>query len=631
MTRYNSSNCNKENKNTAAIAAAALCVAISATLAGGCKSTEKWRSQADDAAAKRIAAAQNAVRGSAEEVGIETPGDTLRRRLLLDQNLLTSGSASLGIRDLPKTKLWDGAERLAASTNSTASGIDTTNAVKIALSDAVRIAAANSREYQARKETLFTSALALDLESSKFRSTFSGILDSSVDSSPGDEERSETYKNRLKLGSRKVFENGAEVAGSIAVDLAGMLSGEKNSAWGVIADASINIPLLRGSGKLVTREPLTQAERGLVYEVRRFEQYKRDFMVRVAGSYLGVLISKRTMLNEEENYRRVIISTRRSRRLADASRMSLADFDQSRQSELNARNSWVAACQSYESALEGFKVQIGLPPDARLDLSDTDLDELQDYAAKFAKTELGDYDVGDAKAALILSAPESVDEGELKERVAEAVKTAFEARPDFMIQRDSVEDAQRHVLVAEDSLRAELTIGGSASVGQSISPTSEKDGEFKVSDAKYGGILKLDLPFERTSERNSYRRSLIALEAAVRSYQETEDGIKLAVREAVRELLLKREQLKIQFLAVSLAERRVKNNDLLLQAGRAEMRDVLDAQAALLSAQNSLFSAIRGYRVKEWELQKEIGTLDVSIEGAWRESDLNDLGLWEHP
>ena len=58
------------------------------------------------------------------------------------------------------------------------------------------------------------------------------------------------------------------------------------------------------------------------------------------------------------------------------------------------------------------------------------------------------------------------------------------------------------------------------------------------------------------------------------------------------------------------------------------MRDVLEAQAALLSAQNALFSAIRSYRVRELELQKELGLLEVTIDGVWREPDMQALGVW---
>ena len=184
------------------------------------------------------------------------------------------------------------------------------------------------------------------------------------------------------------------------------------------------------------------------------------------------------------------------------------------------------------------------------------------------------------------------------------------------------------MLIAEDALRAEVTLGGRASAGVGAKAGSDENGEFNLGEAVFGSTLSIDLPFERTAERNAYRGSLIQLEGAVRAYQAAEDALKESVRAAIRSLRETREQLKIQYLAVSLAERRVRNNDLLLQAGRAEMRDVLEAQAALLSAQNALFSAIRSYRVRELELQKELGLLEVTIDGVWREPAMQALVVW---
>ena len=81
----------------------------------------------------------------------------------------------------------------------------------------------------------------------------------------------------------------------------------------------------------------------------------------------------------------------------------------------------------------------------------------------------------------------------------------------------------------------------------------------------------------------------------------------------------------IQRQAVKLAERRVDSTGLLLQAGRAEMRDVLEAQSALLSAQNSLISALVSYRLNELELQRDLGVLNVTVDGTWLEKDLSTL------
>lgn len=598
-------------------------------VAGGCRSAGDWRDVADEKAARVLGAVQRDVTGREEPVQIETPAQTLRRRLLLDQGLTVFNEASLGIRDLSTNAYWNGAERLQASDRDDSLPLGTNRVLTIGLKDAVQIAARGSRDYQGRKESLFTAALGLDLENQKFRTTFTGMMNASVDSSESEGERETRYGEANKVGASRTFADGTQLSSAIAVDLAGMLSGEKTSSWGLLADASISIPLMRGSGRLVNMESLTQAQRDLVYTIREFEQYKREFMVGIASAYLNVLLTKRMLVNEEENYKRVIISTRRSRRMADANRMSPSDFDQSRQSELSARNSWISAFESYDASLEAFKGQLGLPPDARIDLADQDLEELQAYVEKFAKTELGEYDAGEAAAPLALERPKSVDEaGALKDQVDRAIALAVENRLDFRSNIDRIEDAQRQVLIAEDALRAEVTLGGRASAGEGAKAGSDDNGEFNLGEAVFGSTLSIDLPFERTAERNAYRGSLIQLEGAVRAYQAAEDALKESVRAAIRSLRETREQLKIQYLAVSLAERRVRNNDLLLQAGRAEMRDVLEAQAALLSAQNALFSAIRSYRVRELELQKELGLLEVTIDGVWREPDMQALGVW---
>ncbi|MES2340445.1 MAG: hydantoinase B/oxoprolinase family protein [Pseudomonadota bacterium] len=178
---------------------------------------------------------------------------------------------------------------------------------------------------------------------------------------------------------------------------------------------------------------------------------------------------------------------------------------------------------------------------------------------------------------------------------------------------------------AQDALRAELTLGGSAAIGESrgLSNSNPGDAAFRSRDGRYAGLLTLNLPLERTAERNVYRQSLLELENAVRNYQGEEDSIKQTIRANLRELLEYRESLVIQSLAVKLANRRVASTDLLLQAGRAEIRDLLEAQGALLSAENSLTAAVVSYRMRELELQSNLGVLSVSVQGEWQEMDLS--------
>jgi outer membrane protein TolC len=105
----------------------------------------------------------------------------------------------------------------------------------------------------------------------------------------------------------------------------------------------------------------------------------------------------------------------------------------------------------------------------------------------------------------------------------------------------------------------------------------------------------------------------------VRDVQELEDAIKIQVRNALRTLAQTRESYQIQTLAETLAAQRVDSASLFLQAGRAQVRDVLDAQDDLVSAQNARISALVDYRIAELELQRDMGVIEVDHRGIWSE------------
>ena len=136
---------------------------------------------------------------------------------------------------------------------------------------------------------------------------------------------------------------------------------------------------------------------------------------------------------------------------------------------------------------------------------------------------------------------------------------------------------------------------------------------------RYSALLSLDLPIERTRERNQYRNSLIGLEQATRSVQTLEDQIKISIRSALRSLLESREGLKIQARSVVVAQKQVKMSNMFLEAGLANMRDLREAQDALLAAENELTRAVITYRTTELELQRDMGLLQVDEKGLWRE------------
>jgi outer membrane protein TolC len=90
--------------------------------------------------------------------------------------------------------------------------------------------------------------------------------------------------------------------------------------------------------------------------------------------------------------------------------------------------------------------------------------------------------------------------------------------------------------------------------------------------------LNVDLPFDRQSERNSYRAALIVEKQTARALEQQADEIRLNVRENWRQLDAAKRNFEIGKLGVNLAERRVEEQNLLAELGRAKAQDQVDAQ-----------------------------------------------------
>ncbi|MBN2446836.1 MAG: TolC family protein [Phycisphaerae bacterium] len=610
-------------------------IALVSTIAG-CRAVDHRR-QADEIARDVIARKQIQALGRTEPFTIETPAETLRRRLMLDQNLPYYTGASLNSRNITPIDQWPDDDYLAEpnAADELVAHFDTSKPLVLTLTEALQIAAHESREYQTQKEQVFTAALRLDLERDEFRRTWTGILTGEYKANLEQEvtldDKGHTDKQTVGgaeyggvLGLSQKLKNGTTVSGQIGLDMVSLLTQERFYSRGIFADVTITVPLMRGSGEFIVTEPLTQADRNVIYALYNFERYKREFAVSVASEYLAVLRQLDSVTNAEDNYRRLISSTRRARRLADAGELPEIQVDQSRQDELRARNQWISAQQSYQRALDSFKMTLGLPTDALVELDRGELTSLADEMKALLSSTApiaADQETPPADAPIVLIPPGRGTPGRYELDESEALGTALAHRLDLRVAVGEVYDTQRSVAVAADQLRADVTLLGSGAAGsqRALGSASQEDAILRPDEGSYSALLTVDLPFERTAERNTYRSTLIQFEQAVRAVQALEDQIKLDVRNGLSRLLEAREGMLIQAEAVKVAQRRVDSTNLFLEAGRAEIRDLLEAQDALVTAQNALTSALVSYRVNELSLQRDLGVLTVDERGLWQE------------
>lgn len=513
----------------------------------GCKSSVDYRKDADDEAYKLVASRREKLALDSGAFTIEPAKDSLRQRILRGEQ----------VSDAP-----------------------------LSLVQCLEIAAENSRDYQTRKERLYLAALDLTLERWRFAIQKGGTLNALVEGTGDEAERASGGAN---FSFSKLLGSGALVVGNLGLNLTrGLLSSD---GWHPTSDLGVSVtqPLLAGFGERIVKEPLTQAERNLVYEVRAFERFRRTFAFDVASRFYKLLQSADSVTNQENNVDNLEKLSVRNRALAESGRLSDIEVGQARQNELTSKNNLLTARQRQEQLRDDFKLFLGLPVSHTLQLDAGAMAEIE--REKDAQV---DYD--------------------------EAIATnyALQNRLDHVTVLDREEDSVRRVGVAEDALRAALSLKADAN----LSSADGKPLKFTPSETQWSLGLNLSLPFERLPQRNNYREALINHEVAVRASADSEDQIRADLRDDLRSAANRRDSYSIQLNAVELATRRIESTRLKLDAGRADTRDLLEAQDSLLSAQNAVTGALIDYTLARLRLFLDMELLRVDSNGIRVEPEL---------
>jgi outer membrane protein TolC len=459
------------------------------------------------------------------------------------------------------------------------------------LVDVLEVAAENNRELQTSKESLYRAALGLTLERWQFGWRPGGTANGSL--TGGAEAESASLDGGLSM--TKLLGSGASIVTDIGAGVFRAVS--TGDGWDVVSDIGLSVtqPLMRGAGQRIVKENLTQSERDLVYEVRSYERFRRTFAVDVAGRVYSLLRTVDELANEERNYENLVELRERNVAMAEAGRLSGIQADQAKQDELGSETTLLRLRASLERQRDQFNLFLGLPIETRLRLDPREFSSLSDSDPLL----------------------EMIDPGA-------AIGYALTARLDQQTTLDTVADRARKVSIAEDALRAGLSLSASA---------SQFSDEGRPLDLSQSGLdwslgLSFDAPLDRRAERNAYRSSLISLVAAERSAEAAADGIRADVRDALRQAENSRKDFTIQRGAVELSHRRVESAMLNLDAGRASTRDVLDSQESLVNAENAATAALITFTLARLELYLQLELLRVDDDGLHVEEELT-RGLLE--
>lgn len=459
----------------------------------------------------------------------------------------------------------------------------------INLAEAIDLSVRNRREYQSEKETLYLAGLDLTRARHDFEPRLgagSQIAVEATDWQDGDDRDTHRTSVRNRAGFSQLLGTGGQLAVDLAQDIFKFHLGGGSAPPARFLAMRLSQPLLRGSGAVAT-ENLTQRERNVAYAIRTFTRYQKRNALEITTSYYRILQEKDRVRNEYFNYRNLIAFTERASELAQ-DRLPRFQVDQARQDELRARNRYILAVNSYRNLVDGFKLTLGIPIGGELLLDDSVLQSL-------ASTGL---------------TPLPLDE-------SRALEIAIARRLDLVNEVDRFEDAQRKLVVAADAFRPGLNLFASFSA-DSRGGRDYSNFNPEVYRSRLG--LDIDLPLDNLEARNAYRRSEIDFDRQLRQLELALDRLQLEVRSGLRGLDLARERYEIQQNALSLANQRVEAVNLLLEADRAETRDILEARNDQLAASNAVTSALVDYHLTRLGVLHELGLFDPSLPRFWVEN-----------
>ena len=285
----------------------------------------------------------------------------------------------------------------------------------------MRIGMINSREYQFAYESVYLSALSLTLARFQFMIqgysnwgafysplTGGGVTSNTPTASSGTvssggtaggvstaaatpEPAPPNLNNQLQLAAANGFLLNLMSGGQLLVNLANSIVFEYSNKGVQVVSPNLTVsfvqPLLRGAWARIVTQGLSLQERNVLYTVRSFAEFRRQFYVSlVTGSgdlqygastgYLALLNQLQQIRNLEKNVK----SSRQNLTLLEA------EFPQSKSAldvslVANQYQGFQASLLSSQAGLmtllDGFKINLGLPTEVEVRIDDSPLDQFE--------------------------------------------------------------------------------------------------------------------------------------------------------------------------------------------------------------------------------------------------------------
>jgi len=365
--------------------------------------------------------------------------------------------------------------------------------------------------------------------------------------------------------------------GAISLDVGGSFSERDNTqgSYAPRATVSLTQPLLRGAGRDLQQEPLTEAKRSLLYSLRSYKLASEDFAIAVVNDFLTIqnLRAKiRSVEAKRDAFDRLI---KRSQTYFELGRESEIEVLRASQESLLVQQQLLNMELDLKNRLELFAITLNLPSGVPL--------ELAEFEIPFQKLNGESHDV---------------------------VRLALEARPDLKTAAAAVEDSARKLKFARRNLLPDLGLNLKANT----SNTNIRNGSGVINEEYYAGFT-LSLPLERTNERLGVYVALQMLSQNERALEMARATISAGVRYGVDRIRNYENAVEIQESIIQSSTKGVRLAGFRFERGQASNRNVIDANTVLANAINAQLDLKLFHYIATLQLRRDTGRLDFLSSG----------------
>tara|TARA_B000000475_G_scaffold236486_1_gene204545 strand:- start:150 stop:2327 length:2178 start_codon:yes stop_codon:yes gene_type:complete len=270
---------------------------------------------------------------------------------------------------------------------------------KLTIEEAVKIGLRNSRDYQEQVENMYLAALALTFERYRYDVrpvAFGDEIGTNVAYENSPNSGSSWGLGKTNLGVSKLFPSGAQLMAELTNNTIWMLSGNSGSQTATTLAYSLVQPLAFDVQRTINLEKITQQERNVLYKIRDFARFRKDFYVTVvtgsralplpgsSGSgelaflirgarsptvgFYYLLYEIQRLRNQKTTIRSLESLIRDLQALGEAGRATSLDVTEL-QSSLERGHLYLAHRERVvKTEMDRFKMQLGLPPDLNISL-----------------------------------------------------------------------------------------------------------------------------------------------------------------------------------------------------------------------------------------------------------------------